>query len=94
METTIEPTIGRDVWYVSPLEDGIKCDGIQPLTAKICFVWPDGAVNLSVHDADGNHHALISVPLFQGDHADCPPSACCWMPYQQKKAAEEAEVKE
>ncbi len=88
----IEPTIGRVVWYTPrETQTGLQYDGIQPLASTVCFVWPDGEVNLVVHDADGNSFSCASVPMFQGNADECPRGSCCWMPYQQKQAQKDAE---
>jgi len=90
----IKPTIGRIVWYSPGDDTGMQYDGTQPLASIICYVWPDDTVNLTVHDADGHSIPKISVPVFQGNAEDCPPGSCCWMPYQQKKQAEESAKEE
>lgn len=70
-DSTIAPTVGRDVLFTPATDDTISRHGDQPLAAKIAYVHDDGTVNLAVFDAKGNSTARTSVPLVQGD-ADRP----------------------
>lgn len=94
---TIEPTIGRKVWY---RHDGsgvldyptqqwsyptcINAD--KPMDATVVYVWGPNMVNLLVTDHAGKSFALTSVTLRQP--ADPLPTGryCEWMPYQVGRA--------
>lgn len=83
-ETKTIPTIGRVVWY----KDTELSD--QMMAADVSYVHSETSVNLCVKNHNGAPFNQTSVPFFHGDAADCPEHSCCWMPYQQKKAAAEA----
>lgn len=88
----ITPTVGRIV-YFDPQNIRIGNDfqypiNGEPLAAIIAAVQADGALNLSVIDAVGNHHAFTEVPLVQ-EGGDTPADGSCyayWMPYQLAQA--------
>jgi hypothetical protein len=85
------PTIGRRIWYwPETLEDdtaeGVCIDDNQPYDAGIIFVYSDGHVNLGVTDHEGNYFPKQDVVISDEEIPGCAQ----WMPYQEKKAAEEA----
>lgn len=92
MPTHITPTIGRIVWYYPSGYDTIEQgDDLQPLAAMVCYVWPDGAVNLAVHDLHGYPWTRSRVRLVQeGEALPGDAGYATWMPYQVNQAAKAA----
>lgn len=88
----VKPTVGRVVWFEwrdgVPDKHGFHSSPTgQPHAAQIVHVWSDNMVNLSVLDADGQQHAITSVPLLQeGEDPAGAPFWCRWMPYQTGQA--------
>ena len=70
----IEPTVGRQVWYLPSAEDKAGPGGMvcmhQPLAATIVCVLPAGRVNLMVLDAEGTARRRLNTPFLQ-----TPPGA-------------------
>lgn len=90
--THIAPSIGRVVWYFPSGHDTIEQgpDG-QPLAAMVAYVWPDGSINIAVHDWHGYPWSRSKVRLVQ-DGEEVPEGSgyATWMPFQigQAKKAE------
>lgn len=82
MPTTIEPTVGRIVWFY---ENGGTLT--QPLAAIITAVHNDFCVNLCAFSDGGAPMGYSSVPLHQGDEERPHGFFCEWMPYQKGQAA-------
>ena len=107
MSKTINPTVGRKLWYWpsdmdrhlnlidSDLPGGPAMqviNALQALDATVVYVWDDRMVNLRITDHNGTVHERTSVPLIQPD--DTLPEHgffCTWMPYQTEKAQERPE---
>lgn len=92
--THITPTIGRKLWYFPSSYDTIEQGpDQQPLDATVCYVWPDGTVNLAVHDWHGYPWTRSRVNLVQ--EGGVPPSNAgyaTWMPFQVAQAAKAVET--
>jgi hypothetical protein len=83
-----EPTIGRRIWYRPLAHERTFEGGDQPFDAGICYVHPDGTVNLDVKNELGSplqRHDVTVAPSYD----EAKPGQCGWMPYQvgQAKAA-------
>lgn len=90
MMARIEPTIGRVVWYrhcALPAHTAGVINKGEPWTASVCYVHPDGKINVAGFDHTGQPFKGINVPLHQaGDEYPNQPY-CEWMPYQKGQAA-------
>lgn len=93
--TTIQPTVGRKVWYrLGHNDDSMQAHRVggkvQPLDATIVAVHSDSCVNLVVFDALGHIYRRTSILLLQGEDSGRKDDYCHWMPYQvgQAKAQE------
>jgi hypothetical protein len=95
--TVIVPTIGRIVWYTPLTNEPVlmHLDRTHPMTAQVCYVNPDGTVNLLVTDHMGNTTPRTGVELIQENDGAVPASGnyCQWMPYQQAAQARADEAK-
>jgi len=85
------PTIGRRIWYWPATNEddsaeGICLDNSQPYDAGIVYVHADGTVNLGITDHTGDYFTNENVNITD----EATPGCAQWMPYQEKKAAEEA----
>ena len=89
---SIQPTVGRVVWFTPAAGDELKPNGHQPLAAIIAHVWSDTCVNLAVFDANGANHSRTSVYLAQDDTPRPGAGFCQWMPYQKGQAAKTEQV--
>ena len=90
----ISPTVGRRVHFypneAHQAELGVF-DAQQPCDAGVIYVWGDRSVNLEVTGPSGSKVFAQNVTLLQeGDDSVEGESYAAWMPYQTKKAAEEA----
>lgn len=98
MSDLITPTIGRRVWFRPHPDLGrllnsgpfICLNDQVPMDAGIVYVWHDRMVNLDVTDHAGNHHAITSVELWQGDNDRPNFSYAEWMPFQKGQAKKDA----
>lgn len=85
---TIQPTIGRKVWYWPHEDGGLNVyDANQACDATVVYVWSDTCVNLRVTDHAGNTVARTSVRLVQDEERPARQSHATWMPYQLGQAA-------
>jgi len=102
--TTINPTVGRKIWYrpseaerqgyrsLALLPD-IDGEGFQPLDATIVGVHGADRINLLVVDAIGRAWPRLNILLIQ--EGDMPPDGeayAQWMPYQTGQAQKAAEA--
>lgn len=79
----IEPTVGRVVLYYPK---GIA-PPTQPCRADVCFVHPDGRINIAWNNADGVQQAATAVYLVQpGEEPPKSGHYAFWMPYQVGQA--------
>ncbi len=84
----ITPTVGRRIWY---WPEGAECanseDDKQPFDAGVILTHDDPKlVCLDVCDHHGRHHLKRMVTI----EDEATPGCAQWMPYQSKKAAEDA----
>lgn len=94
-KSEIPPTVGRVLWYWpnGMPHSGIIQDPSQPFRADICYVWPDGRVNLNVCCHNATRFERHQVPIVPTASEETPPQGtpyATWMPFQigQAKAAE------
>lgn len=85
------PTIGRVVYYrpsTLELQDPAitSLNPSEPFRADVCFVNPDGSVNLTVCDHNGRDFTATGIPFFEAQATIDTPHAH-WMPYQVATAA-------
>ena len=60
----MKPTVGRDLhFYPNGGLSAVAHDSVQPLAAKIAYVWNDHMVNLMVIDQNGIPFSKTSVTL-------------------------------
>jgi hypothetical protein len=94
--TTIDPTVGRVVWYHRGARSGFNGRHYedQPLAAHVAYVNKDGTINLMVIDAHGNPCGVSNVPLVQDGQGvvDTGSGWAEWMPYQKGQAARTEEL--
>jgi len=82
----ISPSIGRVVWYHPPGHPSSD----QPWPALISYVHNDQLINVGGFRADGTSFDAREVRLVQdaSETVKLSDGYACWMPYQQKVAAE------
>jgi hypothetical protein len=87
---TIEPTVGRKVWYWPHDVDDANMNNVdheQPLDATILFVHHTRLVNLQIIDHMGHTHTLLNTHLRQpGDDKPHDEGYAEWMSYQVDQA--------
>lgn len=81
----IEPTIGRVVLF----NDGTA----QRVPASICFVHPNGLINIGGFNEVGIPFNRTGVTLRQDDEI-CLTGDAEWMPYQKGQAKKTEELEE
>jgi len=87
----ITPSIGRVVLYyprgVSPPQ--------QPCRADVCFVHPDGRLNINWHTHEGIGVSSTSVLLVQpGEEPPKSGQYCFWMPFQVRQTITTLNIEE
>ncbi len=94
---TINPTIGRKVYFfepAEPIEPTTRYDDKVPFDATIVYVWSKSTVNLRVTDHAGNVFTRTSVPLRDPGPMDRHGQeyVATWMPFQVGQAKQSADV--
>ncbi len=85
--TIIQPSIGRIVLFLPPIDGGRHQDG-QPFGALVAGVNDDATINLLVAARDGTPYGVQNVVLVQdGDEIDLDKAHAFWMAYQKGQAA-------
>lgn len=75
----MKPYVNQPVWYylaegdksIEPIRIGLR----QPFPGRVCFVWPDGKVNLALEDHHGNPHRRHEVRFIE-PHETCDRDYC------------------
>jgi hypothetical protein len=88
----IPVTIGRKMYFWparSEYEQGLEPTPEQPEDATVCYVNPDGTVNLAVHNRMANARRELGVRVRQPEDGNHTRPYVDWMPFQvgQAKAA-------
>lgn len=88
--STIEPTIGRKIWYWSHVSSmQYVRDSFQAFDAEIVYCHDKDKVTVVYRDHFGGQRIASNVLLFdptgREHHGHGLESYCTWMPYQVKK---------